>query len=133
MSDGRDVRHFAFPILNRTIDMTAVPCFGDEDMLPQVTAFMLESQRWRPVSIGGAFIYSGVVHGASDSALGFAHRTTRDVVWKDYLIPKGATVIGNHWYAARSVARAEMTLVSGRLPTTRRCSRILTSLIPNVG
>ena len=42
-------------ILDRAIDTATVPGFGDQDMLPQVTAFMLESLRWRPVSLGGAF------------------------------------------------------------------------------
>jgi len=30
-----------------------VPTFDDQEMLPQVTAFMLESLRWRPVALGG--------------------------------------------------------------------------------
>jgi hypothetical protein len=30
-----------------------VPTFDDQEMLPQVTAFMLESLRWRPVTLGG--------------------------------------------------------------------------------
>lgn len=34
-------------------DLT-VPVFGDTDELTEVTAFMLESFRWRPVSAGGA-------------------------------------------------------------------------------
>jgi hypothetical protein len=30
-----------------------VPTFDDQEMLPQVITFMLESMRWRPVSLGG--------------------------------------------------------------------------------
>ena len=45
-------------LINDTADITTVPSFGDQEMLPKVTAFMLESLRWRPVSIGGAFIQS---------------------------------------------------------------------------
>ncbi|KAG1809041.1 cytochrome P450 [Suillus variegatus] len=63
-----------------------VPTFGDQEMLPQATAFMLESLRWRPVSLGG-----------------FAHRAIKDIIWKNYLIPAGATVIGNHWVIANDL------------------------------
>ncbi|KAG0696776.1 cytochrome P450 [Suillus ampliporus] len=69
--------------LDNIVGRARLPTFGDQDMLPQVTAFMLESLRWRPVSIGG-----------------FAHRATKDIIWKNYLIPAGATVIGNHWAIA---------------------------------
>ncbi|KAG1792730.1 cytochrome P450 [Suillus plorans] len=62
---------------------TRLPMFVDQEMLPQVTAFMLESLRWRPVNLGGS-----------------AHRTSKDIVWNNYLIPAGATVIGNHWAIA---------------------------------
>ncbi|KAG1895682.1 cytochrome P450 [Suillus fuscotomentosus] len=65
------------------VGRTRVPTFDDQEMLPQVTAFMLESLRWRPVSLGG-----------------FAHRATKDIIWKNYLIPAGTTVIGNHWAIA---------------------------------
>ncbi|KAG2753558.1 cytochrome P450 [Suillus brevipes Sb2] len=40
---------------------------------------MLESPRWRPVTPGG-----------------FEHRATKDIIWKNDLIPAVATVIGNH-------------------------------------
>ncbi|KAG2084650.1 uncharacterized protein F5147DRAFT_731633, partial [Suillus discolor] len=30
-----------------------LPTFDDQEMLPQVTAFMLGSLRWRPVNLGG--------------------------------------------------------------------------------
>ncbi|KAG2140708.1 cytochrome P450 [Suillus cothurnatus] len=46
-------------------------------------AFMLESLRWRPVTLGG-----------------FEHRATRDIIWNNCLIPAGTTVIGNHWAIA---------------------------------
>ncbi|KAG1854460.1 cytochrome P450 [Suillus subalutaceus] len=69
--------------LDSVVGRTRLPTFDDQEVLPQVTAFMLESMRWRPVSLGG-----------------FAHRATKDIVWKNYLIPAGATVIGNHWAIA---------------------------------
>ncbi|KAG6828014.1 hypothetical protein H0H87_003076 [Tephrocybe sp. NHM501043] len=52
--------------------------------MPQLQAFVLESFRWRPVTAGG-----------------FPHKATKDIIWKDYVIPKGATVIGNVWSVGR--------------------------------
>ncbi|KAH0838698.1 cytochrome P450 [Lanmaoa asiatica] len=69
--------------LDRVVGRERLPSFADQQMLPQVTAFTLECMRWRPVNIGG-----------------IAHRATKDVVWRNYVIPKGATVIGNHWAIA---------------------------------
>ncbi|EGN94605.1 hypothetical protein SERLA73DRAFT_62286 [Serpula lacrymans var. lacrymans S7.3] len=69
--------------LEKVIGRERAPTFDDQSMLPMVTAFMLESFRWRPVSIGG-----------------FAHCTTKDIVWNGYCIPTGAIVIGNHWAIA---------------------------------
>ncbi|KAG1724531.1 cytochrome P450 [Suillus lakei] len=69
--------------LDDVVGRSRLPTFGDQEMLPQVTAFMLESLRWRPVSLGG-----------------FPHRATKDIFWKNYVIPAGATVIGNHWAIA---------------------------------
>ncbi|KAJ7587116.1 cytochrome P450 [Mycena floridula] len=60
-------------------------CPSFEDKLPQVTAFYLECYRWRPVS-----------------ATGFPHRTTKDIIWRDYRIPAGTTVVGSHWSIYRS-------------------------------
>ncbi|KAG9310289.1 cytochrome P450 [Chiua virens] len=69
--------------LDTIVGRDRLPTFADQEMLPHVTAFTLESFRWRPVSIGGV-----------------AHRTTKDIVWGGYVIPEGATVIGNHWAIA---------------------------------
>ncbi|KAG2099579.1 cytochrome P450 [Suillus discolor] len=69
--------------LDNVVGRTRLPTFDDQEMLPQVTAFMLESLRWRPVVLGG-----------------FGHRATKDITWNNYLIPAGATVIGNHWAIA---------------------------------
>ncbi|KAF8882020.1 cytochrome P450 [Infundibulicybe gibba] len=42
------------------------PRLTDKPSLPQTTAFVLETFRWRPVSAGG-----------------FAHRATKDIIWND--------------------------------------------------
>ncbi|KAK0472150.1 cytochrome P450 [Armillaria novae-zelandiae] len=46
----------------------------------QVTAFILETYRWRPISVSGV-----------------PHRASKDIIWNGYAIPKGAIVIPNHW------------------------------------
>ncbi|KAJ7190927.1 cytochrome P450 [Mycena pura] len=70
--------------LDMVVGSGKLPTFQDETDLVQVTAFYLESFRWRPVSAGG-----------------FAHRATKDIIWKGYLIPSGSRVYGNHWSIAR--------------------------------
>jgi cytochrome P450 len=68
--------------LDKVVGRERLPSFADRQMLPQVIAFTLESLRWRPVNVG------------------IAHRATKDVIWQNYVIPEGATVIGNHWAIA---------------------------------
>ncbi|PCH38429.1 cytochrome P450 [Wolfiporia cocos MD-104 SS10] len=70
--------------LDKVLGRDRVPSFEDEDTLPEVTAFVLEAYRWRPVSITG-----------------FAHRAMKDIIWKDYVIPEGAEILGIHWAIAR--------------------------------
>jgi len=70
--------------LDAVVGKDRAPTFGDQSLLTQVTAFVLETYRWRPVSAGG-----------------FAHRAMKDIVWKNYRIPAGASVIGNQWSIGR--------------------------------
>ncbi|KAJ2917541.1 hypothetical protein MD484_g2847, partial [Candolleomyces efflorescens] len=70
--------------LDQVIGNERAPTFADQNDLPQTMAFVMETFRWRPVSAGG-----------------FAHKATRDIVWKDYVIPKGTTVMGNIWAVGR--------------------------------
>ncbi|KAF9033815.1 cytochrome P450 [Panaeolus papilionaceus] len=70
--------------LDTIIGKERAPVTSDADALPQTMAFVLESFRWRPVTAGGA-----------------PHKATRDIIWKNYLIPKGATVVGNVWAIGR--------------------------------
>ncbi|KAF8148666.1 cytochrome P450 [Crassisporium funariophilum] len=73
--------------LDTVIGRERAPTHADQDMLPQTMAFVQETFRWRPVSAGG-----------------FAHKATRDIIWQNYLIPKGATVMGNVWAVGRDPA-----------------------------
>jgi cytochrome P450 len=60
------------------------PTYEDRHRLVRCMAFVHESFRWRPVTSGG-----------------FPHKAVKDVVWQNYLIPKGSTVIGNVWSVGR--------------------------------
>ncbi|KIK53850.1 hypothetical protein GYMLUDRAFT_49144 [Collybiopsis luxurians FD-317 M1] len=70
--------------LDNVVGRGRPPTFADQNTLPQTMAFVQESFRWRPVTAGG-----------------FPHRATKDVIWQNYLIPKGSTVIGNVWSVGR--------------------------------
>jgi len=70
--------------LDAVVSNRRLPAFDDEESLPLLRAFILESMRWRPLS-----------------TLGIAHRATEDIIWGDYHIPVGTTVIGNHWAISR--------------------------------
>ncbi|THH11537.1 hypothetical protein EW145_g596 [Phellinidium pouzarii] len=61
-----------------------MPSFDDMEALTEVTAFYLETFRWRPITVGG-----------------FAHRATKDIIYGPYRIPEGASVYGSHWAIGR--------------------------------
>ncbi|PBK84087.1 cytochrome P450 [Armillaria gallica] len=75
--------------LDAVVGHKRVPTFDDYTNLPRVLAFVLESYRWRPVG------------GSGRSFEGFAHRASRDIIWRNYCIPKDAMVIGDHWSICR--------------------------------
>ncbi|KAH9930251.1 cytochrome P450 [Fomitopsis serialis] len=70
--------------LDQVVGRDRAPTFDDEVNLPEATAFFLEASRWRPVASGG-----------------FAHRATKDIVWKDYVLPAGTEIVGNHLAISR--------------------------------
>jgi cytochrome P450 len=72
--------------LDRIVGLDRAPTIADLENLPQLHAFVLEVFRWRPVGADG---------------FGFAHKSTRDIVWKSYIIPKDSTVIGSVWSIGR--------------------------------
>lgn len=83
------------------------PTFADEGVLPQLKAFVLETYRWRPVTVSGKFGLSSQTRSPSDPVQrerrlliflsGVAHRATKDIPYGPYIIPAGASVIANHW------------------------------------
>ncbi|KAI0633734.1 cytochrome P450 [Trametes polyzona] len=70
--------------LDEVVGRDRLPTFADQEDLPEVCAWVQEVYRWRPVT-----------------PLGFAHRATKDVVWKDYVIPAGTEVLACHWAISR--------------------------------
>ncbi|KAF8553243.1 cytochrome P450 [Imleria badia] len=70
--------------LDTVVGMDRLPSWNDWDALPQLHAFISEALRWRPVT-----------------PLGFAHRSTKDIIWRGCYIPTGTTVTGNHWAISR--------------------------------
>ncbi|KAJ8584907.1 cytochrome P450 [Rhizopogon salebrosus TDB-379] len=70
--------------LDAIIGKHRAPTFADQSSLPRLQAFIFEALRWRPLVPDG-----------------LPHRTTEDVVWRNYCIPAGTTVIGNHWAISR--------------------------------
>ncbi|KAH7884150.1 cytochrome P450 [Phlebopus sp. FC_14] len=70
--------------LDMVVGRDRMPTFEDSSSLPQLHAFLSEALRWRPIT-----------------PFGFAHRATRDVIWRGQCIPAGATVFGCHWAISR--------------------------------
>ncbi|KAG2362576.1 hypothetical protein BDR07DRAFT_1357440 [Suillus spraguei] len=71
--------------LDAVIGQERAPTFADKPSLPHLEAFISEAFRWRPVAPEG----------------GVPHRTTEDVIWENYCIPAGTTVVGNLWAISR--------------------------------
>jgi len=70
--------------LDAVVGTERMPTIEDMEALTEVTAFVQETYRWRPVSVGG-----------------FPHRATKDIQYGAYVIPEGAIVVGNHWAIGR--------------------------------
>ncbi|KAH9952755.1 cytochrome P450 [Russula dissimulans] len=66
--------------LDSVIGRDRLPTFDDRPQLPYIDAMCKEVLRWRPAL-----------------PLGFPHASTQDGVYKDFFIPKGATIIANAW------------------------------------
>ncbi|EJU00760.1 cytochrome P450 [Dacryopinax primogenitus] len=61
-----------------------IPAFEDLEHLPQVEAIVKEILRWRP-----------------PTPTGVAHVAEEDIIYNNYLIPKGAVIIPNTWSICR--------------------------------
>jgi Cytochrome P450 len=66
--------------LDTVVGSDRLPSFEDKPQLPFLAAFIQEVMRWRPVTPGG-----------------MEHAVVQDDEYMGYHIPKGATVVANHW------------------------------------
>ncbi|KAJ7579229.1 cytochrome P450 [Mycena floridula] len=66
--------------VRRVVGLDRLPTFEDEENLPYLVACIKETMRKRPASI-----------------MGIPHSSDEESIYQGYVIPKGATVIGNIW------------------------------------
>ncbi|KAF5372521.1 hypothetical protein D9758_005274 [Tetrapyrgos nigripes] len=66
--------------LENVVGVGRLPDFEDQDKLPFIQVLISEILRWNPVS-----------------PLALPHRALHDDVYEGYVIPEGATVVGNAW------------------------------------
>ncbi|PFH53736.1 hypothetical protein AMATHDRAFT_78864 [Amanita thiersii Skay4041] len=66
--------------LDAVVGSDRLPDFSDRASLPYLDAMLLETLRWNP-----------------PAPLGMPHNTRQDDIYEGYFIPKGTTVIANHW------------------------------------
>lgn len=78
-----EVQEKARAELDAVVGPHRLPDFNDRDALPYVCAVIKECMRWHAIA-----------------PLGIPHRLIQDDEYRGYLIPKGALVIPNIWYAA---------------------------------
>ncbi|KAG2366023.1 cytochrome P450 [Suillus spraguei] len=70
--------------LDAVVGRERAPTFADKPSLVRLEAFISEALRWRPLA-----------------AEGVPHQTAQDLIWENYCIPAGTTVVGNHWAISR--------------------------------
>ncbi|KAI0319668.1 cytochrome P450 [Amylostereum chailletii] len=70
--------------LDSTVAFGRLPAFSDAKDLPHVEAFVREALRWRPITAGG-----------------IPHATTKDIAYRNYVIPSGTVLLANHWAISR--------------------------------
>jgi cytochrome P450 len=66
--------------IDRVVGRDRLPILADRDQLPYLNAMVKEAMRW---------------HTAGPIAL--PHRADEDIIYRGYLIPKGATLMANAW------------------------------------
>ncbi|RDA95630.1 hypothetical protein CP533_1141 [Ophiocordyceps camponoti-saundersi (nom. inval.)] len=76
-----DVQRRAQEEIDGVIGLDRIPRLDDRPNLPYVDAIVKEALRWMPVA-----------------PLGNVHRATEDIMYRDYVIPKGSFIIPSVWW-----------------------------------
>ncbi|OAX33122.1 cytochrome P450 [Rhizopogon vinicolor AM-OR11-026] len=87
--------------LDAVLGSHRAPTFADENSLPHLYAFISETLRWRLLAPHGAHLHCWSVSEVHNVHPGIPHRTTKEVIWENYCIPAGTTVLGNHLAISR--------------------------------
>jgi len=86
--------------LDEVLGRERLPDFSDRPQLPYISAMVKEVLRWRPPTpLGVSFRNITLCVNWVRLASGSPHRLMEDDVYKGQLIPAGATVMDNTWYA----------------------------------
>ncbi|KAF9895198.1 hypothetical protein FE257_000100 [Aspergillus nanangensis] len=76
-----DVQHKAQQEIDRIVGSGRLPGFDDRQDLPYIDAIVKESWRWNPVG-----------------PMGLTHKSEEDIMYRGYLIPKGAYLLPSLWW-----------------------------------
>jgi len=116
-----EVQRKAQEEIDRVIGNKRLPSMEDRENLPYVNAIVKEVFRWHPVG-----------------PMGLPHMTTQDDVFNGYLIPKGAIILANIWYALISFSTLRIVFLLDLFtggdcyPFPSYCHLVLT-LTPSIG
>ncbi|KAI0773279.1 cytochrome P450 [Trametes elegans] len=70
--------------LDAVVGRDRLPTFAHQAQLPEVYAYTQALHKWRPMT-----------------PMGFMHTSTKDITWKNYMIPAGTEVLASHWAISR--------------------------------
>lgn len=80
MATRSEVQRRAQLEIDEKIGRDRLPTIDDRDALPYIRAIVSEALRWHPVT-----------------PLVTPHATTEDIEYRNYVIPKGSTIVPNAW------------------------------------
>jgi cytochrome P450 len=76
-----EVQRKAQDEIDRVVGSDRLPGFQDRENLPYISGIVKEAWRWNPVG-----------------PMGLAHMAEEDIIYNDYLIPKGAYLLPSLWW-----------------------------------
>jgi cytochrome P450 len=93
MAISPEVQRKAQLEIDDKIGRDRLPTIEDRDALPYIRAIVSEALRWHPVT-----------------PLVTPHATTEDIEYRNYVIPKGSTIVPNAWYVTWLVSMAHISI-----------------------